>query len=116
MGVHATFMVIYGFKIPSSARDKNGNEFNGNSEEMEPYLCGTKEADGFTMIYDQMGSDQSAMFGQLLSYMNANSGVVEIDLDGLRTDRAKELYRKLFKDYDVPMDVEPKLFSVVHLD
>lgn len=115
MGIYTSFYVVYGFRLPSDFKKKGGRRFDPFSNKMMPYLEGRKEADGFCLIWDQMGSGQDTVFGEMFANMDGHkTGMEEIDISNLRTERLKELYRELFGEYDVPMDVEPVMLCIVH--
>lgn len=53
MSINTTFILLYGFELPSDLKRKSGEEFDGiSSGEMDHYICGSKEADGFILVYD----------------------------------------------------------------
>lgn len=115
MGIYTTFHLVYGFRLPADLKHKHTQEdFSPFTEELEPYLEGSEQADGFTLIWDQMGCGQETVFGESLCYMGAEEAAVkEVNVDPLRTERLNELFAHLFRDYDVPSGLEPRLLSIV---
>lgn len=114
MSIYTTFHVIYGFRLPHDLKHKEmGEDFSRYDLEDE-----LEERDGdhsFQLLWDQMGCAQDTIFGQGLCYMDGNvAEIKKADISNLQTDRVKQLYDELFKDYDAPLDVEPQLFCIVH--
>jgi hypothetical protein len=112
MGLSTTFHLIYGFRLSSELKDKNGRKFSPFDEDFEPYLEGQQHVQPFTLIWDQMGSWDKMFFGQSLVFMyDDHSDSKEVDITPMR-EKVKELYLDLFKDHDVPRDVEPKVWAI----
>ncbi len=118
MGLDTSFHLIYGFRLPHDVKHKEtGKEIDPFSDELEPYLNGHKDVRPFQLIWDQMGCGQDTIFGQGLCYMDGDgeATIKEVDFNTIQTIKVQRLYEKLFKDYDVPLDVEPKLLCIVHI-
>lgn len=115
MGISTSFHLVYGYELSANLKSRTtGKEFDPHDEKFIPYLEGQQEVVPFTLIWDQMGSDQPTIFGQQLCMSwDDGVGVKEVDIDRLEKDKLKKLYSELFEDFDVP-DVEPKLLCITH--
>ncbi len=115
MGIDISFTTVYGFKFSSDVRHKKTNkEIDYEDEKLEPYTARDKKP--FTLLGPWYGTNQDVIiFGQELYNEDKNyPNVGETNINELRTDEVKQFYVDLFKDYDVPMDVEPKLIFIVY--
>jgi len=115
MGVSTSFHLVYGYKLSASLKSRTTKkELDPFDDKFLPYLEGQKKVRPFTLIWDQMGSGQSTIFGQeLYRSWDDETGVEEVDVNGLEKDKLKKLYAELFEDFDVP-DVEPKLLCITY--